>query len=46
MGSDFKTYEGKRCGQCKIRLRVSGFCVHELERVEKSDPACKHFKEN
>ena len=42
---DFKTHDGKKCGQCKIRLTYSGYCIHELGAVKRSDSACKRFIE-
>ena len=45
MMDEFQTYDGKRCGDCKIRLRTSGFCIHQLESVNKGDPACRYFKD-
>jgi hypothetical protein len=45
MTNDFKTYEGKRCGDCKIRLPTSGHCLKEHAYVKVTDPACKEFKE-
>ena len=56
MGSDFKTYEKQHihvCGTCRHRGKITGFCPKEASeskrmnmRVERGDPACKHYENN
>jgi len=56
MGSEFKTHEKKHakiCGTCRHRGKITGFCPKEASeskglnmRVERGDPACKHYENN